>query len=142
MTASIDVLEQPTGHELAVEIVARARAIHRNSANFIVTPPVMSSASFFLVTEKVMEGRLMTTVYADMCGDLFHFGHVRFLRVARGIGDRLVVGISNQRVSAPERSQLAGSTACGYARARFAIAQYPSRGDPRPTAIRKPGNVT
>lgn len=32
-------------------------------------------------------------VYTDMCADLFHAGHVGFLRQARALGDRLVVGI-------------------------------------------------
>jgi len=32
-------------------------------------------------------------VYTDMCADLFHAGHVNFLRQARDLGDRLVVGI-------------------------------------------------
>lgn len=35
----------------------------------------------------------MTRVYADMVGDLFHHGHVEFLRQARALGDELVVGI-------------------------------------------------
>jgi cytidyltransferase-like protein len=32
-------------------------------------------------------------VYADMCADLFHAGHVNFLRQARALGTRLVVGV-------------------------------------------------
>ncbi len=32
-------------------------------------------------------------VYVDMVGDLFHAGHVAFLREARRHGDRLVVGV-------------------------------------------------
>ena len=35
----------------------------------------------------------MTRVYADMVGDLFHYGHVRFLERASEVGDVLVVGI-------------------------------------------------
>ena len=35
----------------------------------------------------------MTRVYADMVGDLFHHGHVEFLRRARDLGDELVVGV-------------------------------------------------
>ena len=35
----------------------------------------------------------MTRVYADMVGDLFHYGHVRFLERARKLGDVLVVGV-------------------------------------------------
>jgi cytidyltransferase-like protein len=35
----------------------------------------------------------MTRVYADMVADLFHYGHVEFLRQARALGDELVVGI-------------------------------------------------
>jgi cytidyltransferase-like protein len=34
-------------------------------------------------------------VYADMCGDLFHAGHVALLRRARALGDELVVGVMN-----------------------------------------------
>lgn len=32
-------------------------------------------------------------VYVDMVADLFHLGHVEFLRRARALGDQLVVGI-------------------------------------------------
>lgn len=35
----------------------------------------------------------MTVVYVDMVADLYHAGHVEFLRRARQIGDILVVGI-------------------------------------------------
>ncbi len=35
----------------------------------------------------------MTRVYVDMVADLFHCGHVAFLRSARAFGDQLVVGI-------------------------------------------------
>jgi cytidyltransferase-like protein len=35
----------------------------------------------------------VTRVYVDMVGDLFHHGHVEFLRRARALGDELVVGI-------------------------------------------------
>ena len=34
-------------------------------------------------------------VYADMVADLFHWGHVEFLRHAREFGDELVVGVHN-----------------------------------------------
>ena len=33
----------------------------------------------------------MTRVYADMVGDLFHHGHVRFLERARKLGARTKV---------------------------------------------------
>lgn len=35
----------------------------------------------------------MKRVYVDMVGDLFHAGHVEFLRQARAFGDELVVGV-------------------------------------------------
>lgn len=36
----------------------------------------------------------MKKVYAVMVGDLFHCGHVAFLRNAKGLGDYLVVGVA------------------------------------------------
>ena len=35
----------------------------------------------------------MTRVYVDMVADLFHYGHVEFLRQARALGDYLLVGV-------------------------------------------------
>ena len=35
----------------------------------------------------------MIRVYADMVADLFHYGHVEFLKKARALGDYLLVGI-------------------------------------------------
>lgn len=32
-------------------------------------------------------------VYVDMTADLFHYGHVEFLRQARALGDYLIVGV-------------------------------------------------
>jgi cytidyltransferase-like protein len=40
----------------------------------------------------------MTIVYADMCADLFHYGHIRFLAQARSLGGRLIVGIHSDDV--------------------------------------------
>ena len=38
---------------------------------------------------------LYPCLYADMVGDLFHHGHARFLRQAREMCGRLIVGIHN-----------------------------------------------
>ena len=35
----------------------------------------------------------MTRIYADPVADLFHYGHMEFLRKARSLGDYLLVGI-------------------------------------------------
>ena len=41
----------------------------------------------------------MIRVYADMVADLFHYGHVEFLKKARALGDYLIVGVHNDQVS-------------------------------------------
>jgi cytidyltransferase-like protein len=47
----------------------------------------------------------MTRVYVDMVADLFHAGHVEFLRLAREFGDQLAVGIhSDDTVAEYKRS--------------------------------------
>ena len=38
-------------------------------------------------------------VYVDMVGDLFHMGHVEFLKAAREFGDWLVVGVLSDEVA-------------------------------------------
>ena len=35
----------------------------------------------------------MIRVYADIVGDLFHYGHVELLKKARALGDYLLVGV-------------------------------------------------
>ena len=39
----------------------------------------------------------MTVIYVDMCGDIFHYGHVRFLEKAKELGDVLLVGIHSDK---------------------------------------------
>lgn len=47
----------------------------------------------------------MTRVYVDMVGDLFHHGHVAFLRKARELGDELLVGVhSDEAVATYKRT--------------------------------------
>ncbi len=40
----------------------------------------------------------MIRVYTDMVADLFHYGHVEFLKRARALGDYVLVGIHNDVV--------------------------------------------
>ena len=40
----------------------------------------------------------MIRVYADMAADLFHYGHVEYLRKARALGDYLLVGIHSDAI--------------------------------------------
>lgn len=43
-------------------------------------------------------------VYADIAGDLFHAGHISFLKKARALGDYLIVGvISDEHVESYKR---------------------------------------
>lgn len=41
----------------------------------------------------------MIRVYADMVADLFHYGHVEFLRQVSGLGDYVLVGINADDVA-------------------------------------------
>mgnify|MGYP003727869709 FL=1 len=45
----------------------------------------------------------MIRVYVDMVADLFHYGHVEFLRHARDLGDYLLVGIHADDVVAAHK---------------------------------------
>ena len=40
----------------------------------------------------------MIRVYTDMVADMFHYGHVEFLKQARALGDYLLVGICGDDV--------------------------------------------
>ncbi len=47
------------------------------------------------------------TIYTKIVGDLFHIGHVRFLRNARALGDRLIVQVvPDERVAAYKRAPI------------------------------------
>ncbi len=49
----------------------------------------------------------MTRVYVDMVADLFHYGHVEFLKKARSQGDYLLVGIhADDAVTSQKRSPI------------------------------------
>ncbi len=49
----------------------------------------------------------MTRVYVDMVADLFHYGHVEFLKKARSLGDDLLVGIhADDAVASHKRSPI------------------------------------
>ena len=49
----------------------------------------------------------MTRVYVDMVANLFHYGHVEFLKKARSLGDYLLVGIhADDAVASHKRSTI------------------------------------
>lgn len=64
----------------------------------------------------------MTRVYVDMVADIFHFGHVAFLKKASAFGDELIVGImsdaevrANKRVPIMTMAERAATVAgCRY----------------------------
>ena len=41
----------------------------------------------------------MTRVYVDMVADLFHYGHVEFLRKVHAFGDYLLVGVCSDKTA-------------------------------------------
>lgn len=43
--------------------------------------------------ERIKWGLRRETVYAYVCGDILHTGHIRFLRTAKQFGDYLIVGV-------------------------------------------------
>ena len=64
----------------------------------------------------------MIRVYADMVADLFHYGHVEFLRQVSSLGDYVIIGInSDDEAEANKRrpvhsmeKRLADVVACEY----------------------------
>ena len=49
----------------------------------------------------------MTRIYVDMVADLFHYGHVEFLKKTLAFGDHLLVGIhSDEAVQANKRNPI------------------------------------
>jgi cytidyltransferase-like protein len=49
----------------------------------------------------------VTRVYVDMVADLFHRGHIEFLRRARRLGDELIVGVhSDETVATYKRKPI------------------------------------
>jgi rfaE bifunctional protein nucleotidyltransferase chain/domain len=53
------------------------------------------------------EVAMPVTVFTNGCFDLFHYGHVDFLRRCRALGTKLIVGLNTdasiQRIKGPER---------------------------------------
>ena len=64
----------------------------------------------------------MTRVYADMVADLFHHGHVEFLRQASALGDHVIVGVNADDEAAAHKrrpiqvmeDRIAAVAACKY----------------------------
>jgi cytidyltransferase-like protein len=46
-----------------------------------------------------IEGRRQIRVYADMVADLFHHGHIEFLRQVSAMGDYVLVGINADNIA-------------------------------------------
>ena len=64
----------------------------------------------------------MIRVYADMVADLFHYGHVEFLRQTRALGDHVIVGVNSDSEAAVHKrrpaqvmeDRIAAVAACEY----------------------------
>jgi len=68
-------------------------------SKFLVTSQLMKAFSAALpghMTDRRRAG--VKTVYADGAWDMFHAGHMDFLRKARALGDRLLVGVHSDAV--------------------------------------------
>lgn len=52
-------------------------------------------------TDEKRESRKPIRVYASMVADVFHYGHVNFLRQAKAEGDYLIVGLISDEDAAP-----------------------------------------
>ncbi|NDD58403.1 MAG: cytidyltransferase-like protein [Chlamydiae bacterium] len=50
-------------------------------------------ACFICLSSFADEVKEKVIVYTDIVGDLFHAGHIEFLKKARGFGDYLIVGV-------------------------------------------------
>ena len=67
----------------------------------------------------------MIRVYTDMVADLFHYGHVEFLRQVSGLGDYVLVGINSDEVAEIHKrrpvqtmeERIASVAACQYVNA-------------------------
>jgi cytidyltransferase-like protein len=58
-------------------------------------------------TERTPEPQSLKVIYTKIVGDLFHPGHVAFLREARALGDRLVVHVvDDDRVARFKRAPI------------------------------------
>ena len=64
----------------------------------------------------------MIRVYADMVADLFHYGHVEFLRQTSALGDHVIVGVNADDEAAAHKrrplqvmaDRIAAVAACQY----------------------------
>ena len=58
----------------------------------------------------------ITRVYVDMVADLFHYGHVNFLRQAKSHGDFLLVGVHSDETveSLTQLASLHQTVSCTY----------------------------
>ena len=58
----------------------------------------------------------ITRVYVDMVADLFHYGHVNFLRQAKSHGDFLLVGVHSDETveSLTQFASLHQTVSCTY----------------------------
>lgn len=61
-------------------------------------------ASLFSCCSMVFSKDKPVRVYADICGDLFHQGHIEFFKQARALGDCLVIGVlSDETIASYKR---------------------------------------